>query len=204
MNWSIWTDCITKEYIIPNQRRDVYVLIPEFLQKKYGERIKEPFYQGYGEFGGYDIYNLVVDFNINMSIDEVLKLRGFQIIPPNAVTGLWENEKEEMRKRGISEATIMKMDAERREINYNNILKQRELIRSEFINYKLQDKIIGELPLRSVGIAMIGKEDDNNMLRFPVKITYDSKAVYEKCPASDTNINLSFVFSGDERKQMVI
>lgn len=55
-----WLDCRTEEQIVDNKERDVYVLIPKEFG---GGHIKETCYDGYGDFGGYDIYDLVVDWN---------------------------------------------------------------------------------------------------------------------------------------------
>jgi hypothetical protein len=87
-----WLDCKTGEQVLDDTVRDVYVLIP---QQWGGGHIKETCYDGYGHFGGHDIYDLVVDWNIpyiheyiaeadkfhsglselkNMTIDEVDKM----------------------------------------------------------------------------------------------------------------------------------
>lgn len=55
-----WLDCKTQEQIVDNKERDVYVLIPKEFG---GGHIKETCYDGYGRFGGHDIYDLVVDWN---------------------------------------------------------------------------------------------------------------------------------------------
>lgn len=55
-----WLDCKTGEQVLDDVRRDVYVLVP---QEFGGGHIKETFYDGYGRFGGHDIYDLVVDWN---------------------------------------------------------------------------------------------------------------------------------------------
>lgn len=57
-----WLDCKTQEQVLDNVKRDVYVLIPEAFG---GGHIKESCYDGYGRFGGHDIYDLVVDWNRN-------------------------------------------------------------------------------------------------------------------------------------------
>lgn len=58
-----WLDCKTKEQIVDNALEDVYVLVPKEFRNTYGTRIKETLYDGYGDFGGYDIYDLVYEWN---------------------------------------------------------------------------------------------------------------------------------------------
>lgn len=55
-----WLDCKTKQQIIDNKRKDVFVLVPKEFG---GGHIKETCYDGYGDFGGYDIFDLVADWN---------------------------------------------------------------------------------------------------------------------------------------------
>lgn len=55
-----WLDCITEEQILDDVERDVYVLVPKEFG---GGHIKETCYEGYGVFGGKDIYDLVADWN---------------------------------------------------------------------------------------------------------------------------------------------
>lgn len=66
-----WLDCETGKQIVDEKRRDVYVLVPKQFG---GGHIKEKCYEGYGEFGGHDIYELVVDWNREY-VSEVLKMR---------------------------------------------------------------------------------------------------------------------------------
>jgi hypothetical protein len=55
-----WLDCKTKQQIIDNKCKNVFVLIPKEFG---GGHIKETCYDGYGHFGGYDIFDLVADWN---------------------------------------------------------------------------------------------------------------------------------------------
>lgn len=55
-----WLDCKTEEQVLDNVCRDVYVLVPKEFG---GGHIKETCYDGYGNFGGHDIYDLVAEWN---------------------------------------------------------------------------------------------------------------------------------------------
>lgn len=63
-----WLDCRTQEQIVDDKERNVYVLIPKEFG---GGRIEESCYDGYGHFGGYDIFDIVVDWNVSY-VDEIL------------------------------------------------------------------------------------------------------------------------------------
>ena len=55
-----WLDCKTKEQVKAGRRRKVYVLIPERFG---GGHVTEGCYEGYGRFGGHDVYDLVAEWN---------------------------------------------------------------------------------------------------------------------------------------------
>ena len=55
-----WKDCITGKQIVDDKRKDVFLLVP---QEFGGGHILEKCYDGYGHFGGYDIFDLVADWN---------------------------------------------------------------------------------------------------------------------------------------------
>ena len=67
-----WLDCCSHEQILDDYKRDVYVLVPLKFQNKYGAHIVEHCYDGYGEFGDYDIYDLVAEWNRDM-IPEIIR-----------------------------------------------------------------------------------------------------------------------------------
>lgn len=56
-----WLDCMNHEtQIIDDLELDVFALVPAVFG---GKNIRETCYDGYGHFGGYDIYDLVADWN---------------------------------------------------------------------------------------------------------------------------------------------
>lgn len=55
-----WLDCVTEAQIVDDKVKDVYVLIPKEFG---GGHIVEHCYDGYGHFGGKDIFDLVADWN---------------------------------------------------------------------------------------------------------------------------------------------
>lgn len=63
-----WLDCKDESQIIDNIIDDVYVLVPRDFG---GGHIKETYYEGYGDFGGRDIYELVAEWNRSI-IPEVI------------------------------------------------------------------------------------------------------------------------------------
>lgn len=74
-----WLDCKTKEQILDDERRDVYLLVPKEFG---GGHIKEEMYDGYGRFGGRDAYALVAQWNkpeLCIGNDEVDRSIGIDI-----------------------------------------------------------------------------------------------------------------------------
>ena len=55
-----WLDCVTGEQVIDGLNRKSYVLVPRAFG---GGHIEEDCYEGYGVFGGHDVYDLVLDWN---------------------------------------------------------------------------------------------------------------------------------------------
>lgn len=61
-----WIYSDTNKQLLDNRRADTYLLVPKPFQDKYGKAIYEECYDGYGEFGGYDVYDLVPEWNREM------------------------------------------------------------------------------------------------------------------------------------------
>lgn len=58
-----WIYSDSKEQLLDDVEHDTYLLVPPKFQDKYGEYIYEPCYEGYGEFGGYDVFELIAEWN---------------------------------------------------------------------------------------------------------------------------------------------
>lgn len=69
-----WLDCDRENEghraILDNVADDVYVLVPKEFG---GGHILETEYDGYGNFGGHDIYDLVADWNKEYITSDVIK-----------------------------------------------------------------------------------------------------------------------------------
>ena len=64
-----WLDCKSEKQIVDGAHRLVYVLVPKEFG---GGHIIEDCYDGYGNFGHHDIYDLVADWNKQM-IPEIIR-----------------------------------------------------------------------------------------------------------------------------------
>lgn len=150
-----WLDCVTGEQIIDNKRKSVYVLVPKEFG---GGHIKEGVYDGYGHFGGHDIYELVADWN-----KEYISMENIFNSPYYMGGGV--SHIEWMLKWGIK-------SIERSCQKLLKFLSNAPLTRDE---------------KREVGIAIACYDEQNASLKYPIKITYNKDAVYEDCNPSDAD-----------------
>lgn len=67
-----WIYSDTNKQLVDNKQADTYLLVPKPFQKKYGKAIYESRYDGYGDFGKYDVYNLIPEWNKEM-IPEIIR-----------------------------------------------------------------------------------------------------------------------------------
>lgn len=58
-----WYFADKKQRLINGEWRDSYLLVPPEFQNEYGKAIHETHYEGYGVFGGYDVYELIAKWN---------------------------------------------------------------------------------------------------------------------------------------------
>ena len=67
-----WIYSDTNKQVIDGKCADTYLLVPPEFQAKYGKAIYESCYDGYGTFGGHDVYDLIPEWNKGM-IPEIIR-----------------------------------------------------------------------------------------------------------------------------------
>ena len=145
-----WLDCKTEKQIVDNYSRDVYVLVPKDFG---GGHIKETCYDGYGNFGAHDIYDLVTDWNKSF-IPNILGNKQHWICNIS--------ERDEKNLKAFAEGKPI--DCEKRHL----------------------------------GIILACYDEDNERLKYPIKITHDPNAVYEDCAPSPSDPNQGWLMDEDE------
>lgn len=123
-----WLYADTKKQLLCNKVADSYLLVPKEFWGKYGKFIFTPYYDGYGNFGKYDAYDLVPEWN----------KEHIPFIIEHIKAGEWE-------------CTTSEEDVK------------------NLLNYYEGKKITCEL--RWLGIIMACYDEDNERLKYPVKIT---------------------------------
>lgn len=143
-----------------NNERKLYYGTRGYVACPDGTYLKEEYYDGYGIFGGKDIYDLVVDWNKDNLVDILsnknykLHCDGSRLIP--VAQAFIE---------GKSEEEIRKIYAE---------------VGGPFARSVPQDW------KRNIGIAIACYDEDNARLKYPIKITSNMKYKYEDLPSSNS------------------
>lgn len=70
-----WIYSDTNKQVVDDKEADTYLLVPKAFQHKYGKAIHEGCYDGYGNFGGYDVYDLIAEWNKDC-IPEIIRRIG--------------------------------------------------------------------------------------------------------------------------------
>ena len=70
----LYADTDNKKAMLDDVEMDSYLLVPPPFQSKYGKYIKETCYDGYGNMGGYDVYDLIIEWNKDF-IPTIIKQR---------------------------------------------------------------------------------------------------------------------------------
>ena len=185
-----WIYSDTNKQVVDNKIADTYLLVPKPFQHKYGKAIYESCYDGYGNFGGYDVYDLIAEWNREFLSKDMLrdepKLENFG--------GLWAFEKDELKIQGLSEEEIEKKDFEQKEYYYKMAVKRYENAIQRLVDYKngtTDDKMrqkYGQDWKRCIGIDIACYDEQNETIIYPIKIV--SKPMeYENAKPSKSDTN---------------
>lgn len=170
-----WLDCVTGEQILDNHTRESYLLVP---QKFGGGHIPEPCYEGYGKFGGLDVYGLVADWNRKWISDN----KDDPKFPAH-----WCD-------RNLKEYSWFKYYCDL-SLSPNEVLAKCKEEKTNGGNGDYWDFITA---WRQIGILLACYDDDNKKLKYPIKVTYDSSAVYESSARSLSDPNQGWYASPED------
>lgn len=165
-----WIYADTDKAMIDGKYKDSYLLIPPAFQQKYGEYIVEHCYEGYGEFDGKDVYELVAEFNRDF-IPRVLEL---------AEKGEWYS---------VGKGTIDEIKNNRDYKDLVNFYKNGNITGGEYEFNSLA---------RLAGIALACYDEDNMRLPCPIKITSEPYN-YNSIGFSESDPNQGW-YDEDERE----
>lgn len=181
-----WIYSDTHKQLLDDIYADTYLLVPKPFQEKYGKAIYEGCYDGYGNFGRYDVYELVALWNRENLPSETRALRLPKV---EEYGGLFDSEKEELRKKGMTEEEIKKADAEKQQEYCDKaILRYKKaLLRNKDFANNVPDNVMkekyGRNYLREIGIDIACYDEDNTALTYPIKITTKEMEYEEVVPS---------------------
>lgn len=183
-----WIDCKDKTRIKINQK--AFLLIPAEFG---GGCLTTEYYNGYGIFGGLDVYELVAEWNREKITENMIK-NFIQEPKKSQFGGLYGFEKRELEKQGKTADEIEKLEAEQRTASYNRALKRYNNTVAMIKDYiagvdddEMAEKY-GDEYKREIGIYLACEDENNKRLAYPIKVTHDATAIYEKCKYSKTDI----------------
>lgn len=176
-----WLDCKTNKQIVDDKMKDVYLLIPKEFG---GGHIVEHRYDGYGNFGRCDVYDLVATWN-----REILSKKPNYFFPAAIKRAQW-----------ISDMYPWHSDySEKIDIQIHN-----KPWYEAYANLELTEEEVAEqcgAEWRWIGIELACYDEDNFALPYPIKITYDEKAIYEHCPPSLSDPNQGWESEDEEEDE---
>lgn len=165
-----WLDCASPNaQILSGVYKDSYVLVPQEFRDKYGMTIKEDCYDGYGHFGGYDIFNLIAEWN-KYDIPKI-----FDSYPDDNWNKQHLSDIAKMYAEDVPETVID---------DYAN--RKFEAGENEEINYKYLKN--GDWK-RGLGIGIAAYDKQNASLKYPIKISYTPNLIYENCKPSLNDVD---------------
>lgn len=175
-----WLDCVDKTQILDDVRADVYVLVPKEFVRRYGVRIKETFYDGYGRFGGHDMYDLVALWNRKY------------LSPSHLETTKYGKPQRSQYK----EETWYQRALERYQWTTDRL---GDFIKG-FTDKEMKERYDRDY-LREIGIDIACYNEDNEKLHYPIKITHNPNVRYEDCTPSLTDPCQGWLSSDDDEEE---
>lgn len=181
-----WIYSDTNYQLLDDVYADTYLLVPKPFQEEYGKAIHETCYDGYGHFGGYDVYELVALWNRDCLPKTTHALQEPKL---ENYGGLYDFEKETLRRKGCTEEEIKIADKNEKIKSYNMALEtyKSNLQKMDDFANGVSDsemqKRYGDNYLRSIGINIACYDDDNKALSYPIKITTKEMAYEDVEPS---------------------
>ena len=190
-----WLDCKNNRKAIKiGCDATVYVLVPAEFG---GGHIAQYSYGGYGDFAGYDIYELVADWNQNYITDELINSLESLKLPKieQFWGGLYDWDIEKLLAEGKTPEEIEAIKDKNRAEAYNRNLRytKRNIDRmKDFAAGTDEETMIaryGEEYKREIGIDLACYDEDNRRIKYAIKITFDEASTYEARKPSKSDPN---------------
>lgn len=189
-----WMDCCNPKQNIKfaiyfAKYKPSYLLVPEEFG---GGHIEEPNYDGFGHFGGRNVFEIIAEWNRTYLTEDMIE----PVADRSSFGGLYSYEKNRLRDEGKSDAEIKEADEAVRDKYYQQACKRHDWLVGVLTSYrdgKSDDEIAakyGDGWKMDLGIEIWNSE--MAQLRYTIKVTYDKDAVYESCPASESDPNQGY------------
>lgn len=153
-----WITCDTNKQVIVGKCQEVHALVPKEFG---GGHIVEECYDGYGHFGKYDIYDLVADWNKDTATRD-----NFRTPKRDNYTSDPDGEKDYQR-------ACERFEYEWKRFEDFKILSDEEMEKKYGWDYK-----------RLIGIDIACYDEQNEALKYPIKIAEYKFSTYENSKPS--------------------
>lgn len=173
--------CFSWMFADKNNEKNLKIDHKGYLLTPSNETLKACPYEGYGEFDGYDVYDLVAIWNR----DYLSKHPEFEV-PQHG--GKWDEE----TGSWVSNPKTKRID----EYPWYKYYANMSLTVKEMMDKIAEDeevkKFLVFVELRCIGIEIACYDDQNAALPYPIKIVSKSGIKYNEVPASETDPNQGF------------
>lgn len=159
--------CFSWMFADTNNTKSLLIGYPGHVACPDGSFITEQIYDGYGDFDGNDVYELVVDWN-RKHLKDIMEKR--KTHPSKA------NKSSFMTDEFIN--LLMESDEKAEAYVHKNVSEKSYL----WTDWK-----------RNVGIYLACYDEDNAALPYPIKIVEFTKIPYDELPPSDGDNNQGFL-----------